>query len=512
MRTRRGRATPVLCLALLWTGCAQIDARRSATESGRSSRAESPSPQTGPIVPASLQADAVSPAPPKAEPNAAATPAAPEWADSGPALTVESDRERLPREAVPWAETPLTLADLEQLALQWNPALQQSAWVVEKARGIQKQVGLYPNPQISYSGQEIGTDGTAGQQGGQLSQTIVTGDKLKLNRAVAAQDVQQLSWEYEAQRYRVLNAVRLSFFAVLGAQRRLEIARELERVAQSGVETAESLFEAKEAARPDVLQAEIQLNEVRIMLQTAEAEYEAAWQSLAALIGRPDVTQAALQGTLEGETARLEWEPLYQQILAASPELHAARARVERARIQIRRQETQPVPNLLTQVGVAHDNSSGDNIASAQIGLYLPIFNRNQGAIQAAFAEYQQALRNVERLQLSLRVRLAEALRADRTARVQVERYRGEILPRARETLDLIEQGYKLGEFDFLRVLTARRTYFDTNLAYVRALTDLRRAEVVISGLLLTDGLSDVPDIEAGLRGIDLRDQALGGE
>ena len=64
-------------------------------------------------------------------------------------------------------------------------------------------------------------------------------------------------------------------------------------------------------------------------------------------------------------------------------------------------------------------------------------------------------------------------------------------------------------EFDFLRVLTARRAYFDANLKYVAAMGRLAHANAKIDGLLLTGGLSNV--VTYGV-GDDLRGQALSGQ
>lgn len=407
-----------------------------------------------------------------------------------------------------------TVGDLEQIALANNPTVQQAAAVVAKARGIRTQVGLYPNPTIGYSAEEMGDNGTAGKQGGFISQTFVTGGKLSLSEAVADREIQSLVWELESQRYRVRNAVRAQFYEVLGAQQRVQIAERLLSIAARGSEISEELLEAQQAARPDVLQARIQLNEVRILLQNAHYDYEAAWKQLATLIGQPDMAPAALNGTLDAADAPVrDFEAAYAELVAASPELQAARARVARARVQIRRQEVQPIPNLQTQVTVAHDNENGDNIASVQVGVPLPIFNRNQGNIQLAVAEYRRALNDVRRLELVLQNRLAVALRDYSKARSQAELYRNQILPTAQENLELTEEAYRQGEFDLIRALTARRSFFETNLAYVSSLVALRQADVAITGLLLTGGLNDVPDAGGGnLQGVGLRDEALSGQ
>ena len=406
---------------------------------------------------------------------------------------------------------PLTLASLEQLAIANNPTLQQAVAVLDKARGIREQVGLSPNPIIGYSGEEIGNEGHGGQQGGFVSQTIVTGHKLRLNRAVAGWDVQSLTWEYEAQRYRVRNDVQAGFYAVLGAQRRVRLADDLLEVAQQGVRVAEELLRAQQGTRPDILQAKVQLNRVRIIRQNARYDYQASWNQLVSLVGVPDLTPAPLLGNLERDLETRDWDTLFANLLANSPELQAAQMRVQRGRSQIRRQAVQPIPNLFTQVGVAHDTATGSTITGVQVGIPLPLFNRNQGNRDFAYAEYRRAVSDVERLQLALRHRLATAFRDYGQARQQVERYKMDILPTARENLDLTEEGYKQGEFDFIRVLTARRTFFETNLNYVDSLVALQQSNVALSGLLLSGGLNDVRDISKGAGGIRNRGRALNG-
>ena len=79
----------------------------------------------------------------------------------------------IPAETVP---TPppqvMTLAELEQIALANNPTMNQAGARIRALQGKQLQVGLYPNPVIGYIGDEMGNEGTAGQQGGFLRQEI----------------------------------------------------------------------------------------------------------------------------------------------------------------------------------------------------------------------------------------------------------------------------------------------------------------------------------------------------
>ncbi|MFK7778496.1 MAG: TolC family protein [Gimesia sp.] len=406
-----------------------------------------------------------------------------------------------------------SLAELEEMAEQYNPTLAQASAVVGKACGIQIQVGKRPNPIVGYFGDEIGDGGTAGRQGAFISQTFITGDKLRLNELVAEKDVQETSWQYEAQRMRVENDVRSRHYETLGAQRRIKLANQLLKIAEDGLKVTEQLFKAQLASRADILQAKIQLNQVQIIHQNSVLAYEASWKQLVNVVGVPHLEPGCLRGDLKEQIAMVaDWDTSYQTLISNSPELQAAYYRVQRAQSQIARQQVQVKPNLQTQVGIGHDYQTGNEIVNAQLGVYLPIFNRNEGNIAIASSDYHRALKDTERIELSLRDQLAITYRNYQQAAQQVERFQKEIIPSAKENLDLTNEGYRQGEFEFLRVLTARRTFFESTQSYVTSLVALRQSEIQISGLLLTGGLNEVRDISQGAGGTNQRGQALNGQ
>ena len=53
----------------------------------------------------------------------------------------------------------------------------------------------------------------------------------------------------------------------------------------------------------------------------------------------------------------------------------------------------------------------------------------------------------------------------------------------------MIRIGYQEGEFDYLKLLTAQRTYFSANLEYLVNLGELWTQSVELEGMLLTGGL-----------------------
>lgn len=406
------------------------------------------------------------------------------------------------------SEEGFTLLELEQLAMENNPAIKQVSASANRAAGIRDQVGRKPNPQVGYFGDEIGDADAAGLHGAFVSQTIVAGQKLERNRHVLQHDVRSMMWQVETQRVRVRTDLRKHFFRALAAQRRLQLAREFRGVAEKGVSVAKGRLEAG-GTRPDVLQSEIQLGEIDLLVRRAEMELDAAWKAMAAIVGLPAVDPMPLIGELESSIDHQPFEEVLLQIVAESPLLRAAQEQVRRARANLDRQNAQPRPNVTGQLGVGHDDATGDEFANVQLTIPLPVHNANQGNIRAAYGAYCEATQNVERIKMEMRESLATVTREFQIAAATVEQYESKILPKARESQELISEAYAVGEFDFLRVLTARRIFFDANLQYVAALGDLAVANATIDGLLLSGGLSSV----ASYGGDDaLRGQALSGQ
>ena len=384
----------------------------------------------------------------------------------------------------------MTLPELEQMALCNNPTLAIARARVQAARGHWLQNGLYPNPRIGYASEDMGSEGTSGKQGGIVTQEIVTAGKLRLNRAVASREIAKLQQEAAAQQFRVLTDVRTHFYEVLVDQGKIELIKQLVKIGEEGVRTAEALIRAKEASRIDLLQARVEVDSTRILLFNARKDHEAAWRMLAAVLGCPQMPMARLSGNVEDFGPPLEWEDALWRLLGESPELAAARTEVSRSRCAIQRACAERTPNIALETSVQQDYVTDSTIAAVRLEIPLQIFNRNQGNIAAANSNLIAACRNVERIRLELQSRLAETYDRYAGTRNQVEQYKSAIIPNAKESLDMIAVGYQQGEFGYLLLLTAQRTYFRSNLAYIEALKELKLASAQSEGFLLKDSLT----------------------
>lgn len=385
----------------------------------------------------------------------------------------------------------LTLADLENMALTSNPSIARAAALVQAARGNHIQVGIPPNPSFGYSGQQIGSRGMAEQDGVFVSQEIVRGGKLRLNREVAAQEWARAEQELAAQEQRVLTDVRIAYYEVLIAQRQERLTNDLLRVSRETLQVAENLLKGKEVGRVDVVQSQLEVENAAILAQNATNRRTAAWQSLSAVAGNPHLPLQQLDGDVEEARGEYAWNESLQLLLTRSPEIAAAMANVERARWAVQRALVEKKPNVTVEglVNWRDNGIGGRSDGAVVVGVPLPLWNRNQGGVIQAQHQVVVAERAIDQLELSLQNRLAPVFERYANALNQVTKYRSRILPFAQESLDLTRQLYQGGETGYISLLTAQRTYSQTNLNYLQSLSDLRAAEAEIEGLLLGGSL-----------------------
>ena len=64
----------------------------------------------------------------------------------------------------------------------------------------------------------------------------------------------------------------------------------------------------------------------------------------------------------------------------------------------------------------------------------------------------------------------------------------------AKQTIDLVTQGFEAGEVPYVDLLTAQRTFFQANLDYMDSLERLWSAVKYIEGFTLDESLSQIKD------------------
>ena len=402
------------------------------------------------------------------------------------------------------AGSSLRLEDLERMALQGNPTLAQAEAAIRAAEGRRVQAGLLPNPIVGYAGEEFAFRAFSDKSEhlSFVEQTIPLGGKLGKSRRIFAQEKVQSEQEAIAQRMRILNGVRMLYYRALGAQQLVEVRAELASLAREAVKVTGELFNVGQADRPDVAQIRIEAQRAELDLVMAENEYDQVWQELTAVIGNPFLEPAPLIGELEKGLPVLEQAALLNQLLANSPEIKRAQAGVERARAALTRAKAEPAPDLFVRGGFGYNRElletelasrrrTGPE-AQVEIGIRIPLFNRNQGGIASAGAELDMAEREVRRVELLLRARFASSFRTYLNALRVATRYEQQIVPEAQSAYDTYLRNFRGMAAAYPQVLIAQRTFFQVRAEYVEALVNTWQNAVLLQGYMLSGAL-DAP-------------------
>lgn len=396
---------------------------------------------------------------------------------------------------------PITLSELEQLALANNPTAMAAAAGIDVARGRARQAGAWPNPVIGYSGEEIKTGNLdpRGEHGFFVEQTIPLGGKLRLSRNVLQQAVEQAEAVRDLQRLRILGSVRRGFYSVLLTERRIDVQERLAALASEAVGVTAQLFNVGAADRPDYLEIEIESRRLQLQLTRSRNELFAARAQLAAATGVRDVAARPLAGTIDDALPELEREQVVRTLLEQSPELRAARAALERTRAATASARRETYPDLFLRGGSAYNRERGEDTGrpigwegTLEAGISVPLFNRNTGGIAASRADETRAQAEITRVELALQSQAAWQFATYLTALRESETYRSEILPRAEEAYRLYLTRYRQMAAAYPQVLVAQRTFFEMSNAYLESLSEAWRAAVQLQSLLAGDGL-DAP-------------------
>lgn len=387
----------------------------------------------------------------------------------------------------PASTNALTLESAIRLALENNPEVRASSRRIDAATGRAYQAKLWSNPELTLSAEDWPTGGGGFSDAKKLvgvAQTVPYPGKKKLDKGIGTAGVRVTEADLNLRRLELVRDVKVTFFQVLAAERLVAVSGELVKVAESSAATARKRVAAGAAADQEQLRAEIPWEQARTELSGFERELVAARQTLAMLLGRPDLKEAPVSGVL-AETASLAMlDQGLEQWMGTHPSVIAVRTSRERAELELRRARLEPYPDVRFGLSGGQDSGRGGSIVQFGLSLPLPIIDRSKGKKQEAQANVAIAEADSAGIEQRLLRAWGTASQRLRTAVEQVANYRERILPKANEALRLVQTGFEQGKFGFIDLLDTQRTTAEVRLAYQQKLLELNVAQAELEALL----------------------------
>lgn len=221
----------------------------------------------------------------------------------------------------------------------------------------------------------------------------------------------------------------------------------------------------------------------------AEGALEASRSALNVFCGRRLGERFDVVDTLDIDEADELPADLFERLRATNPVLLRAGVAVEEAeaRIETERKETLPRIDLFA----GHDTELDRTATNLGVGLTIPLWNRNRGAVEAATASRARAAGDAGALILDLESDLVRATAEYGRARAALRLHREGWTAAARQSLDIATFSFENGEASLLDVLDAQRADLEVRVAEADswAALNVARAEIerLIGGTLDTE-------------------------
>jgi cobalt-zinc-cadmium efflux system outer membrane protein len=379
----------------------------------------------------------------------------------------------------------LTLPQALELAERVHPDFTAAQAQVESAEGRALQAGLFPNPELVSRIESVPVTGRIIERAEYIvgvSQPAPLGQRLAVARRVETLDRDRLGLKLEVKRLEIRRLVQSAFATVLYGQRVIQARAEDVQIAENGVAVAKARLAAGDAIPAEVGQAEVELGRARLELEQATSRRAQAIEALVTAIGDLTLHVESLEGSLEGPLALPTLEALATR-LEQSPVIAAVEAdiAVQRARIDLA--DTQRIPDVSFELLYRR---VGDVENTVDVGLRVPIplFNRYQGSIREARADFVAAEAQARSTRNELELELRTSYRTLARAIAAAQLLREEILPRAESVLRSAETRYASGDISLAELLPIRRDWTRARLDYLEALNEVTQAWAALSPYL----------------------------
>ncbi len=383
----------------------------------------------------------------------------------------------------------ITLEEALNIAIENNLQLQSTQDQVDAATGALRQSKLYPNPVLELLAEEVPMDEIGLNQSQNLvgiTQPIITAGKRKLGIKLSEQSKEKSEFERDTVTLHVMTDTKKAFYKVVADQEGLTVARQIEAIAKNIYESEQIRFEAGEVAITNVLRTEVELSQARNAVSLAEGHLQTSLSELQTVMGIPEEAIAGATGRLLTTPPDVSFNDLRLKMQVNQPLIKVSRKGVEMAESQLTLEKRQAIPDI--NVSAGYKRLTLENADTVQVGIEIPapFFNRNQGNIQKGKALSRKAKNENQSIYNDLLLQLKRNVDSYHAERRRITEFRDNIIPKAENSLQLIETGYKEGELPYIDLLDAQRTWAETKVSYIESLKKVNLLLADIEGLAVT--------------------------
>ena len=391
-----------------------------------------------------------------------------------PALRADLDK-ALPERSGQWPRPDWNRADLLIAMLHFNDTVAQGRAAVNVATAGQRTAREYPNPSVTLASEYANQhDGSPLWLWGIATDWLLDFGTRRDERMTAANlSVQQARYDFTELTWKSRGSVRKAMADLLITNSEVTLLEANHADRESQLTMARRQLEVGAAARGDVdrLVSDALLDEQK--LNDARRRASSARSSLAAALGVPVVALVPVHLVWDhlddppeppDELLR-QWR---ENALLERADVRSAVIGYSLAEQALRLEVARQYPEVHLGPGYTWDH--GVKRLQFNLGLTLPLVNRNRGAIAEAEARREEAGAKLEATVASAYSEIDEAIRQWRLARTRLTDAHGAIYDSAQRIYSETQRGFDAGSNDRTELLAAK---------IARTLTELQVLDAV---------------------------------
>jgi cobalt-zinc-cadmium efflux system outer membrane protein len=302
-----------------------------------------------------------------------------------------------------------------------------------------------------------------------------------------------------ADRERLLAAeVKTKFGQALGEMLKLAFTENLLTTTDRGYRLVTARVTEGRTAPLEQNMVLVEVNRIKSFRETEEGKVQIALLELRNLVGMTPDESVRLRGNLNAAVEPLPSVAVVTEVaLNQRPDVQAARAAETLAEAQIgqARSEGRFDASLSTRyelmnsgfpqkgfddTGTLAPINGRFHLLTVGVNVYLPVRNRNQGAVEAALAEKEAATRRREFAELTVKREIAASFARYEQSMKAAEIYRVGVRDQANANLEVVRQTYELGSKTLLDFIAEQRRFIEVETSFIDSLLETYLARVDI--------------------------------
>ncbi len=403
----------------------------------------------------------------------------------------------LPVQATAQTQDTLRTADVVAEARRANPMLQAARYQADAARERGSQEGALPDPVLSLGLRnrpigDFGTDSPMTMNWIGLSQRFPWPGNQGFGQQRQEHFARAADLDADEMEAALVARVKEVYFQLAFMDRALRIMASTRELLRDFLEVTSARYSVGTGLQQDILQAQVAIAQMTADITIMEENRMAMAARLNSLMGRPATVPV---GALELPDP-VGLPPAVDSLMAVAavnrPAIRAARERALAAEAGYRAAERDAYPDFTVALGYGQ-RPEFEDLATIEVGISLPLWS---GSKQKPRIREMQAFQSTEQareldLYNETYARLSELRAAAERARNLSELYRTSIVPQAMAAVESALSAYRVGEVDYMTLLSNQATVNRFETERVRLAAEYQAS---VAGILALTGL------ETGLR------------